>query len=148
MHPNARSTDVILPPNARDKYGRTLHIGDEIVAPGQRLESPEMRLVDIRPNLHPQAQPNTLIAIAVIEVQISLPANRPSGTLVRTRTAEARQAFIESQGSAGDERYGAISRRPDEGAVNGAAVVPATPEGVTPADEAGPTSGPRRIVES
>lgn len=70
------------PPILRDRYGRELHIGDQVVLPN--VIAPVLRVADVKPDMRPNVPPGTLLVQLVLPpVILQLPGGQAMGDLIR-----------------------------------------------------------------
>lgn len=85
VNPFARGTTVVRPTKLRDALGRELQEGDLVILP--KSLAPTARVMQIRPNLHPGAPPNTLSVVLQVVLPFIAPADTPLGDIVLIQTA-------------------------------------------------------------
>lgn len=79
------------PSTLLDCYGRALDPGDQVVMVGsaESPKAPIYTITEIRPNLHPQAQPGTLLVTLSVSMQVMQTGGRPT-MLAMVKAAEER----------------------------------------------------------
>jgi hypothetical protein len=88
INPFAFGTGIRRPPQTRDRYGRPLAPGDEVIL--VRPDPSQYVVSDVVPNLGPGAQPNTVRVVLVATASFIVPADTPVVNLLLIRRAEER----------------------------------------------------------
>lgn len=99
-NPFARHTQVVRPSITKDAYGRELHAGDLVKVRGLRDFDPVFQILDVQPNLHLQAQPNTVIVRLSAPLTIVCAAAEREGRLLRVATHEELTPAAETESPA------------------------------------------------
>lgn len=86
FNPFSRGSNLPPPPHTvGDAYGRTLHLLDEVIAPG--ITAPRFRVARIAPMLEPNAPPGGIKVTLICRVEMVVRGGTAVQEIFRVRTA-------------------------------------------------------------
>lgn len=130
------------PKTVRDRHGRELLEGDELIMPALKLEAPVFVVAGISPLVDPQAPPNLMRVTLLTTVMIGVKADTADQSLIKTRDrtevgpVPGVQYPAEALAALGWTGGGGQSAAPESSDPDGSADVPSSPRTpATPADQ-------------